>query len=750
MDVQGPKTVWNEFGCIDARRVFPNLHRASVGGRPATFASEFLIPAPMKSTPPLSGARKISLPLITPAWERLKEFSGLSGDATYLWPRWLLLRGVGVVFVLIFAGIIDDSSALVGPHGLAPLPSLIAQLRATYPGGIEAFFRAPSVFWINAGPGMIGVVEWAGLAAAVALVFNVWPRMALFTCWLSLLSFANAWVVFSDPLVDWLMLEVSLLCIPFAPAGYRPGLGVSSPPRPIAIFMVRWLLFRVMFECGVVKLIGGDPRWGNLTAMDDLYQTAPCPTILGYYVHQLPHAWHVIEIGLTFLAEFVAPLLAMFSGRRGRWFAFVCWSGFQIGIQATCNYGWLNTSSFALGFVLLDDQMLISAAEFLRLRKLSSFFSASAVRRALPSIATWRLYSLRTALWVHFYLTLVFFADANKVPLGSVVDSATRPMKFLFQGLGSVNSYTLYAWLDPFHCVVEFLGSNDGGQTWRSYDFRYFPQQADRMPPFIAPRFPRFEATLQIEVATRDKPASLYGIVASQLLARNPEVMRLFERDPFSDHPAQMIRMAGYRFTFTDLPTYRATRNFWHKDYIGEFMPMKYMNSSGQVVEAATTLDQLTVKASYGNAEAQSYLGLLYISGEEGIEKDSAEAAKWFRKAAEQGVAGAQFNLALMYASGDGVPANSAEAARWCRMAAEQGLTAAQDRLGAMYFQGDGLPRDEMEALVWFNVAARSGNPEAIRHKAISEIRMSPEAKLAAAQRSEAIAAEIEAKKNRR
>ena len=41
-------------------------------------------------------------------WHRVKDFSGLEGDATYLWPRWIVLRAVGFVFVLVFAGIIDQ------------------------------------------------------------------------------------------------------------------------------------------------------------------------------------------------------------------------------------------------------------------------------------------------------------------------------------------------------------------------------------------------------------------------------------------------------------------------------------------------------------------------------------------------------------------------------------------------------------------------------------------------------------------
>jgi len=52
--------------------------------------------------------------------------------------------------------------------------------------------------------------------------------------------------------------------------------------------------------------------------MDVMYETSPSPTILGYWAHQLPHAYHVFEIAFTFAAELVAPLLAVFAGRRGR------------------------------------------------------------------------------------------------------------------------------------------------------------------------------------------------------------------------------------------------------------------------------------------------------------------------------------------------------------------------------------------------------------------------------------------------
>ena len=188
----------------------------------------------------------------------VRDFADLSSDLTFLWPRWLVLRAVGLVFVVIFSGILHEGSALIGPDGLLPVAKLIEQARADYPGAVEAFLRAPTLFWLGGGPVMVPVLQWTGLLAAIALVFNLWPRLSLLVCWISLLSFARVWRVFSEPQVDWLMLEVALLSIPFAPAGVRPGLGASSPPSPLTLLMMRWLLVRVMLGPGLAKFLSGD------------------------------------------------------------------------------------------------------------------------------------------------------------------------------------------------------------------------------------------------------------------------------------------------------------------------------------------------------------------------------------------------------------------------------------------------------------------------------------------------------------
>ena len=650
--------------------------------------------------------------MLRSAWRQLQEFSARGGDATYLWPRWLVLRGIGLVFILIFAGILDVSQVLVGPRGLVPLAGFFEELAKSHPHAVEAFLRAPSLFWLSHHAAMIAAVAWAGLAAAVALTLNLRPRLALFACWLGLLSFVTTWRGFSGTQLDQFMLETALLAIPFAPGGFRPGLGAASPPRPIAVFMMRWLLFRVMFESGVVKIFAGDPRWLNLTAMDVLYETSPFPTILGYLAHQLPHACHVGEIALTFAAEIVAPLLAVFGGRRGRWIAFGLWVAFQTGIQLTNNFGWLNTGAIVLGLLLHDDQMLATAAARLRSKKITAALAAPATAPLASAASPWRLHGLRAALWLHLTLTVYFFATTCGLPADGFPFSIFHPLTSLFADFRSANPYTLYAGLLPARRTVEFEGSNDGGATWRIYDFRYQPQRVDRICPFIAPWYPRFEATLQVE-AHRSAPSPLYGLVAAHLLRGDRAVIDLFARDPFPDAPPTLLRTPGYRLTFTDATTHRATGNFWRKESTGPYQPTMAIDAHGKITEAASPFDELRLMAEHGNARAQNDLGQIF-------------------------------------ADGDGVPKNGAEAARWLRRSAEQGNVVAQTNLGLLHAKGIAVPRDEVEALAWFTLAAAAGDQEARKNQAIAAQRVGPAGTLAAAQRTKAILAEIDARKKTR
>ena len=106
--------------------------------------------------------------------------------------------------------------------------------------------------------------------------------------------------------------------------------------------------------------------------------------------------------------------------------------------------------------------------------------------------------------------------------------------------------------------------------------------------------------------------------------------------------------------------------------------------------------------------------------------EDDAEAARWYRLAADQGHADAQNNLGLKYASGEGVVEDDAEAVRWYRLAADQGLANAQYNLGLMYAKGEGVLQDNVTAHMWFNIAGANGAEDGRDNREIIERKMTP------------------------
>ena len=122
-----------------------------------------------------------------------------------------------------------------------------------------------------------------------------------------------------------------------------------------------------------------------------------------------------------------------------------------------------------------------------------------------------------------------------------------------------------------------------------------------------------------------------------------------------------------------------------------------------------SSIEEVRLSAEQGNAGAQIDLGHMYILGR-GVEKDYAEAVRWFRLAADQGDAEAQHLLSQMYSRGaGGVPQDFTEAACWHQLAAEQGFSPAQLELGHRFFVGDGVHKDYVKAYAWIKLALSEG-----------------------------------------
>ena len=157
-------------------------------------------------------------------------------------------------------------------------------------------------------------------------------------------------------------------------------------------------------------------------------------------------------------------------------------------------------------------------------------------------------------------------------------------------------------------------------------------------------------------------------------------------------------------------------------------LPSQDSGEANQLAHQATFSQSRTESASYGSiqkvvelpipetaqggdAEAQFDLAVMYDTGD-GVERDAAHALKWYKKAAEQGLAKAQFNLAVLYFTGDGAVKDYGRAVKWFRRSAEQGIVASQHNLGAFYEKGIGVRSDIESAIQWYRKAAEQGLPE--------------------------------------
>lgn len=145
--------------------------------------------------------------------------------------------------------------------------------------------------------------------------------------------------------------------------------------------------------------------------------------------------------------------------------------------------------------------------------------------------------------------------------------------------------------------------------------------------------------------------------------------------------------------------------------------PVPSNGQSNPQVQSASDLQQKFEEArrsaERGDAKGQAALGFYYMVGIGGVNRDPAEAAKWYRKAAEQGSAGAQLLLGGFYARGEGVARDYSQARTWYRRAAEQGDEQAQTSLGELYEKGNGGLQDYEEAIRWYRKAAEIGWPAA-------------------------------------
>jgi hypothetical protein len=407
----------------------------------------------------------------------------------------------------------------------------------------------------------------------------------LLVCFVCFVSFVSAAQDFSGYQSDGMLLEAGFIALFFSPPGFRPSMGSASPPSRASLFLLQWEWFRIYFESGVAKIIGGDPEWRNFTAMDEYYQNGPLPTWIGWYMQHLPHWFHASSVFATLALELVLVWL-LFLPRRWRIACFFIVTPWEVGVILSANYTFLNYLVLVLGFLLLDDRFLL---RFLPERwktrtetdpKTAQFadITLNEPGHTGPMEVQIRRGNLRHQLKVLKFsatvviLSWIFYATtAQLVWMFSPLPLPTEPVVAL-DPFRIANRYGLFAIMTRGRYEIEFQGSDDG-KTWVAYPFRYKPQELNARPGIYAPYQPRFDWNLWFASlgAWRDYP--IVPNTEVRLLSNDKDVLNLFAKNPFPQQPPREVRAVIWRYWFTTMPEKRTLGLWWRRQFLGLYAP---------------------------------------------------------------------------------------------------------------------------------------------------------------------------------
>lgn len=475
--------------------------------------------------------------------------------------RWLFLRLLGVVYLIAFVSLGVQALGLFGSQGIVPVANLLERVGEQLEG-LDRFRQVPTLCWIDTSDGFL-TMQWVfGAVLSVLLVAGVAPVPVLLLLWVLYLSLVSAGGVFFSFQWDVLLLETGLLAVLFAPGGVLPRPGRERAPSRVGLWLLRLLLFKLMFLSGVVKLTSGDATWLDLTALTVHYETQPLPAWTSWFAHQLPLWFMKVSMVGMFVAELVVPFLVV-APRRLRHLGAMALIAFQLLIAATGNYGFFNLLTIVLCLVLLDDGFL---------RR----FTPAALERwidpgrpRVPEPRAWQ------AMVLVVGMALLVLSGARFTAEIWSFDTLPRPLRSAVawvSPLRSVNGYGLFRVMTTTRPEIEMQGSYDG-ENWKTYTFRWKPNDVARRPGFVAPHMPRVDWQMWFAaLGTYQRNPWFIGFV-QRLLEGSPEVLGLLESNPFPNRPPRFVRAVRYTYRFTDVATRRETGAWWERTEAGLYAP---------------------------------------------------------------------------------------------------------------------------------------------------------------------------------
>ncbi len=467
--------------------------------------------------------------------------------------------GLGAVYLAAFASLWLQIDGLFGSRGVAPATLLLERIRDGRDGA--AWLERPTLLWLGAGDGSLHALCAAGVALALAAIAGLAPRLALAGLWALYLSLVSVGGIFLAYQWDALLLETGLLAVLVAPAGLRPFRGAWRAPHPLAIWLARLLLLKLMFLSGAVKILSGDPTWRGLSALSYHFETQPLPTWSSWLAHQAPAALLHAGTLATLAIELALPVVAL-AGRRGRLAACAGFAVLQLAIAATGNYGFFNALTLVLCVAMLDDRALARLLPA-RLRP-----SPAPPLPAPPGRTSAQLRRAAFAAAALALLALSLLASLDRLGLRVRRPDALRALERRLSPFYVANPYGLFAVMTTERPEIEILGSDDG-RSWRPYVFRYKPGPPERAPRFAPLHMPRLDWQMWFAALDRCEQSPWLVGLFTRLLEGEPAVGALLAEDPFPARPPRFLRadLWLYRFAPPGDP------GWWRREPQGGFCP---------------------------------------------------------------------------------------------------------------------------------------------------------------------------------
>lgn len=485
---------------------------------------------------------------------------------SFLVGRWLYLRGLALVYIAAFWSLGTQIEGLVGSRGLMPA-GWVLEWTETQGGGFWSF---PTLAWFDHSDAALWGLCALGILCAGLLFFRVIPMLSAGLCFLLFVSLCTIGVDFLGFQWDALLCEAGFLAILLAPPRLLGRLRSDPEPPRFVIWLAWWLVFRLMFSSGYVKLQSGDPSWRDMTALTYHFETQPLPTWTAWYMHQLPEAAHWIGTFGNHVVELFVPVLlfavcVVGSFAPSRFIAHVraaCGAVFvalMVVLIATGNYAYFNYLTIVLCAPLVSDDVWRRVPRLVpdEMAQVQTHIAATIPIATVAVVLTF-------ATCVEMIPTL---AGRQHTPQWAwKVKSVWSPWRI-------ANGYGLFRVMTKERPEIVLEGSVDG-RNWHAYELPYKPGDPTRSPQFAAPHQPRLDWQMWFAALEGRCPRRpWFMLVQRRLLEGEPTVLELFSHNPFPDAPPKHVRAMLYDYRFATRSRLAETGAIWERELKGQYCP---------------------------------------------------------------------------------------------------------------------------------------------------------------------------------